>query len=143
HINILARAGRVKAALAFADEAIAKAPKSVALVRAAFDATLSDSDLGAQRVRGARLADHADATIEDINRVAWVHAFIDADLDAARALGKRVEAKSAELESGVANTLAAIAAESDDPVAAYTYERKSVGKDDPARDSDWYVLGRI
>src|SRR5262249_15955721 len=91
-----------------------------------------------------RLAARPAATAIDLNNVAWDYLYFDTP-GHARELGQRAERMETHVSAMLANTLAAIAAENDDPSAAWRYEQKSRPdyESDLPQDADWYVVGRI
>jgi tetratricopeptide (TPR) repeat protein len=86
-----------------------------------------------------------DTSSNDLNNVAWARLFFDATPVKAQAAAERAKAKDSRQNSNLANTLAAVAAESDDPYAAWTYwqQARQVRPLAPLTDADWYVYGRI
>ncbi len=82
---------------------------------------------------------------QEYNNAAWLHLYYDPTPDKAHELGVRAEQSVKKLSSNVANTLAAIEAESDRPRSAVGYLWKSLAEhaDRAPRSADWYVIGRI
>jgi tetratricopeptide (TPR) repeat protein len=140
-VEALVWLGRVDDAQAMLDRASTTHPDDVTLLRDRVRAAVAGPWDKAQPWLDKLLAS-PEATIQDINNVAWTHLFFDPDPTTAKQLGVRAEQMAKPLPAHVANTLAAIAAESDDPYAAWRYVERSFEGNDP-REDDWYVIGRI
>jgi tetratricopeptide (TPR) repeat protein len=85
------------------------------------------------------------SSVNMLNGVAWYHGYFDATPADALAIAKRAEGLEKRLSGNLANTLAALEAESGDPAAAWKHLGTAIRahKDRKPDASDLYVLGRI
>lgn len=129
------------------DEVLAQSPRSLPALRVQMGVRMMSKATNAERDAAFdAVVANADATPDDLNNVAWARLFYDPGQAAALALGQRIEKQMGKLPAHIANTMAAIAAESNDPSLAWHYfglSRKDTTEMAPLGDGDWYVLGRI
>jgi tetratricopeptide (TPR) repeat protein len=136
----LAHLGRGAEATQVLDDAIAKSPDHLGL-------------LGVRARLAIGLGTWADAQPfidkliarpgADVNDFAWTHLYYDATPERARAIAER--GRGTDESPELANTMAAIEAESDHPGAAWKLVQESIAGHADRRPSngDWYVIGRI
>ena len=145
-VQALGKQRRGAEAVSFAHAMLQRKPGLLLGLRLWVNATLDPSIDSAQRSAAfAALKAAPDHELNDLNNLAWFHLYIDADLKTAQQMAHDLVKKSSASAATVANTVAAIAAESDDPSRAWTYFEKSRSKHPLAdlSDADWYVYGRI
>ena len=133
-------------ALGFAQEMLQRKPSLLLGLRLRVDATLDPSIDSVQRKAAFDALKAApDNQLRDLNNLAWYHLYADADLQVAQQMALNLGSKDGNSMAIVANTVAAIAAESNDPSRAWTYFQKSRSQHPLAdlADADWYVYGRI
>jgi hypothetical protein len=125
------------------DQQLAKHPDDLELLRARVRMAVAGTWSDAQPWLDKLLA-HPHVSAEDFNGVAWSRLFFDATPDKARDVGARAE-RLGKPDAALANTLAAIEAESNRPYAAWTYLQTALAtrKDELPSIDDWYVIGRM
>jgi tetratricopeptide (TPR) repeat protein len=141
----LAHEKRGAEAVKLVDEALAKQPDDpdLLMTRIMLAQNLGEpwSDTSAF---ADRLAASSSVSVGPLNNVAWLRLFRDATPARARELGTRIQGMSRNLAPNVINTLAAIAAESDQPAQAWKLEHDVITRNGNKVDgADWYVIGRI
>jgi tetratricopeptide (TPR) repeat protein len=141
----LVRLGRAKDAVAMIEDALAKRPADVELIRMRYYAALASGGWAEARPWADKLTQHGQARVDDLNNVAWTRLYHDPASDQARALGERAERMQTRLAPNLAHTLAAIEAESDRPSSAWRYLQSALEHrvDGAPSSEDWYVVGRI
>ncbi len=146
-VRVLLLARKFADANKLLDEVLTQSPRSLPALRTRMGVRMSSKATAAERDTAFdAVVTHPDATPDDLNNVAWARLFYDQGQAAALALGQRIEKQMAKLPAHIANTMAAIAAESNDASLAWHYfvlSRKAKAEMAPLEDSDWYVLGRI
>jgi tetratricopeptide (TPR) repeat protein len=141
----LARTGKLGAAIAALDEALARHPDEIALLRLRAQLAVAAKKPDDARTWLDKLVHHPAARAMDFNNAAWVHLFLDATADAALELAKHAEQMDAKLSMHLANTLSVIEAEAGQPSLAWSYTQKAIAatSTDVPGEEDWYVLGRM
>jgi len=143
-VRALIQLHRVDDAAAAVDAAVAKLPVSNTL-----DWSRLAIETERDPVKASALIDtmglRAGITAIELNNLAWAQLFVGATATKARELGLRAKSGVKAVDAALANTLAAIEAESDDPAAAWRYLYQSIRghRDGKPGDADYYVLGRI
>ncbi|MEZ4398907.1 MAG: DUF3857 domain-containing protein [Kofleriaceae bacterium] len=136
-----ARAGAIDDAHKLLDDALARHPGALPLLsaRVTIDARGTPAELepwlAALTVAGAGSA-------MELSNVAWVRAFHDADLTAARAVIERSVGLGQAPSATQHNTFAAVLAAQGELAAAAEHLRQTLALRAPT-DADWYVVGRI
>ncbi len=145
-VQALVKQQRSAEALSFVQALLQRKPKSLLGLRLWVLATLDPSiDIAQRNAAFAALKAAPDNELGDLNNLAWFHLYADADLQVAQQMAEELATKGGSSMAIVANTIAAIAAESNDPSRAWTYFEKSRSQH-PFADltaADWYVYGRI
>lgn len=124
------------------DAIVAKHPGELAYLRAEAIGALYDSWAAAAPWLD-KLADHDQMQDSDLRLIVQQHLVHDPDATAARAIGDRIEARLKTVPDEMQMPLAAIAAESDDPLTARNHLDKSVRRFEEPSPHEWYVIGRI
>jgi cytochrome c-type biogenesis protein CcmH/NrfG len=144
-IHSLSKQRRFSEAEQLVTALLAKNPNSVDVLRARHR-VLVMAKASAAQLDQARddLLKNSDQSSQDSNNIAWELLF-EGNASRAAEVAKAAERKVAKLDDGFANTLAAIAAEQNDPATAWSYVEKSRAEraNEPPTDADWYVIGRI
>jgi tetratricopeptide (TPR) repeat protein len=135
--------GRFEAAAKLIDGQLAQHPDDLDLLRAR--TSIADAGKWADAPPWFdKLLAHPHVRANDFNNVAWSRLFYDPSPEKAREVAARGE-RMGEPDAALANTLAAIEAESDHPHAAWTYLQGALAarKHVEPSPADWYVIGRI
>jgi len=138
--------GRRADAIRVVDEALTKTPDAGPLLFGRAALAIGNGIWKDAQPAIAAVVKQPDPSATELNDLAWTRLYYDPDPSAARPLADRaVKASDGHPSSGLLNTVAAIEAEADDPVAAWRDLRRALDErvDKKPTSADWYVVARI
>jgi tetratricopeptide (TPR) repeat protein len=143
-VALLASIGRSDEADHLIDEHLVKQPGDHDAIAARFWIAVNSGRTREALSRGDALANHPNATPQDLNVVAWHRLSAASDLPAALELARKAFDRN-KAAYGILNTVAAIEAELGDlgRAVADNTAAMALGSRSEPREGDWYVAGRI
>ena len=141
----LAFLGKAADATKLVDDALSRRPDEILLIRMRAQLAVLSKQPDEIRSWYDKVLQHPSARASDFNDAAWAHMFVDASTATAKDLASRAERMETKLSHALANTIATIEAESDEPALAWRYTLRSIDATPQQLpvDEDWYVIGRI
>ncbi len=141
----LAAGGRFDEAIAALEQALATAPTDLQLLNARALVAIEAEGWTKAQPLVAKVVAHPAIDAGLLNLAGWLSAYHDPVLANARQLGNRAQRMTTAMAAQLANTLAVIEAEADEPYQAWQYLQKAPTRrlEDPPMSADWYAIGRI